>query len=334
MAEWLFEAGIGEQRAALVEDGRIVRASIARDSDGIRAGAIVAARLTDRRNRIAVLDDGEEALLTTLAPALTEGAAFLVEITRSSLRERDLVKRAIARPAADGAAPPSAPTLAQRCAATDVPVRHLAAHEPDALAAAGWAELVDEAQTGIIPFPEGAAPLGLLRLALTPAHVVIDIDGAGDVGALAPAAARAIAHAMLRHDIGGSVIVDFPRLADKAARVAVADAFDAAWAGAGGGLMERTAINGYGLLQIITPRRGPSLPERIQLWLLESAALNLLRLGERARGTDTLTLVAAPAVIGWIKARAALLDDLARRSGRTPHLQADASLGMDAGHVQ
>ncbi|HWT42993.1 MAG TPA: ribonuclease, partial [Sphingopyxis sp.] len=44
MAEWLYEAGIGEARAALVEDGEIVEARIEREGEGPRPGAILHAR--------------------------------------------------------------------------------------------------------------------------------------------------------------------------------------------------------------------------------------------------------------------------------------------------
>ena len=41
MAEWLYEDGIGERRAALVEDGEIIEARIERDGEGPRVGAVV-----------------------------------------------------------------------------------------------------------------------------------------------------------------------------------------------------------------------------------------------------------------------------------------------------
>lgn len=37
MAEWLYEEGIGEARAALIEKGRLVEAQIEREGDGARA---------------------------------------------------------------------------------------------------------------------------------------------------------------------------------------------------------------------------------------------------------------------------------------------------------
>ena len=70
MAEWLYEAGIGEARAALVEDGEIVEARIEREGKGPRVGAIVGARLveTGREKPYAAgfrrcLDQGEKVAL-------------------------------------------------------------------------------------------------------------------------------------------------------------------------------------------------------------------------------------------------------------------------------
>ena len=48
MAEWLYEAGIGEARAALVEDGAIVEARI--ELEGLRAGTVEEGRLRARVN--------------------------------------------------------------------------------------------------------------------------------------------------------------------------------------------------------------------------------------------------------------------------------------------
>ena len=65
MAEWLYEDGIGENRAILVEDGEIVEAVI--ELPGLRAGAVVAARLTalliPGRRGIATIAHGGEALI-------------------------------------------------------------------------------------------------------------------------------------------------------------------------------------------------------------------------------------------------------------------------------
>lgn len=47
MAEWLYEAGIGEARAALVEHGTILEARLAPDRPGPALGAVLAARLVE-----------------------------------------------------------------------------------------------------------------------------------------------------------------------------------------------------------------------------------------------------------------------------------------------
>ncbi len=59
--EWLVERGIGETRAALVEQGEIIEARIELDG-AVPAGSIIKARLansgTNGRNAIAVGDGG------------------------------------------------------------------------------------------------------------------------------------------------------------------------------------------------------------------------------------------------------------------------------------
>lgn len=50
MAKWIYEAGIGENRAALIENGQIIEIAIEIESKALSAGAIVAARL--RANQV------------------------------------------------------------------------------------------------------------------------------------------------------------------------------------------------------------------------------------------------------------------------------------------
>ena len=327
MAEWLYEDGIGERRAALIDDGAIVAIGIERDSDGVRAGTIAAARLSGSDGsalRVVRFDSGEEAIVSQLPHGLSDGAKMLVEVTRSAIPEIDLVKRAKARPAADDAVAKDGADLLARISATGNVVRTLQPHEPDTLEAAGWSEALAEAAGGRIAFDGG-----LLRMSLTPAMTVFDIDGALPAAALAEAGARAVAAAILRLDIAGSIVVDFPTLADKAARVAVAEEFDAAMHGA----FDRTAINGYGLLQIIRPRVRASVAERMQFAPIESAALALLRRAERAQGHGSITVTAHPALCAWLDARPALLAALARRTGRPATLQVDPARAIWSGDV-
>ena len=88
MAEWIFEQGIGEARAALVENGVMLEALIEREGDFVRAGSVVQARLIrslpGRRAGIARMDDGQELLLETIPPRTSEGSTFRVQILREA----------------------------------------------------------------------------------------------------------------------------------------------------------------------------------------------------------------------------------------------------------
>lgn len=319
MAEWLVEDGIGERRAVLVADGTIVEIMVERDSDGARAGCISEARLLPRDTgaiRIVRLASGEETILSGTPPPVADGASLTVAITRSAIREAEVDKRAMARVADPDAVPGPGPDIAARIAATGHPSRQVRAHADDAFEAAGWSEWIEVARGGQFGFPGG-----LLRLSLTPAMAVIDIDGSLPPFELARAGLAAAARMIRALDIGGSIVIDCPTLAGKGERVAAVEAFDAALSPP----FERTAINGYGLLQIIRPRLRPSLVERARFAADESAALALLRRAERARGTGPLTLLAHPRVDDWLDARPALIGELQRRTGRPVALQADAA---------
>ena len=76
LAEWLYEDGIGENRAILIERGAIVEAAI-EIPGALRAGSVVEARLARilvaGRRGLAALGSGGEAVLEPLPPELTEG---------------------------------------------------------------------------------------------------------------------------------------------------------------------------------------------------------------------------------------------------------------------
>lgn len=328
MREWLYEAGIGEARAALVEDGIIVAAEIEAEDDGARAGAIVEARL-DRivvpmRRAIARLDSGEEALIEPVPKGVSEGGRLLVEIHRSGLAETGRTKLALARAAAVDAAPGPGPDLLARIIKTGHPVRHLLAHQPDALEAAGWSELLEEAWSGESVFDGGG-----LRLSLTPAMSLIDVDGWLDPAALAVAGATAAARMIVRHGLGGSIGIDLPTVEGKAARAAAAEAVDAVLPQP----FERTAVNGFGFLQIVRRRARLSLPERLRRDPVGSAARALLRRGERTPGAGARTLTAAPTVIEHIAAHPGWTRELERRLGAPIVLRGVAGLAISSGHV-
>jgi hypothetical protein len=320
LAEWIVDAGIGETRAALVDQGRIVAARLVPDT-GLRAGAIVGARLAGRagaRGELA-LDAGGAALLQPVPPGLSEGARLAVEIVRESIPEQGRWKLPVARRSEE--APRPAPSLADELA----PVRQLGPHDADLLEEAGWSELIDQAATGLVPFPGG-----LLRIDLTAAMTVIDVDGELPPAELARAGAAAAGAAIQRLDIGGSIGIDLPTVPDRAARIAAAEALDAALAPP----FERTAVNGFGFLQIVRRRVRPSLPEQVRGDPVRAAALALLRRIGREPARGAATLVAAPAVVTLLESKPDWMAQLARRRGGALGLRSRPDLPISAGHVE
>lgn len=306
MAEWLYEAGIGEARAALVEDGRIVEARVERPG-GVRVGAVLRARLVERLPAFTRAETTQGDVMVSRVPAgFTLGQSLLVEITRQALPEAGRIKLAKAQPAAEGAIESDGPDLLARCEATGLPVRTLRAHEPDTLEAAGWSEILDEAVTGEIAFPGGT-----LRLSPTPAMALFDVDGAIAPASLAVAAAAAVGRAIQRLDIGGSIGIDFPTLGNKAERQAAADALDAVLSQP----YERTAINGFGFLQIVRPRPRASLPEILRADPTASEALALLRQIERTPPPVRAEQLAGSRAAAWLARHPELVAELSRRTG-------------------
>ncbi|MGP7795402.1 ribonuclease [Sphingomonas sp. CLY1604] len=305
MPEWIWEAGIGESRAALVEGDTIVEAVIDLPA-ALRLGTVARAQLVElTAGGMGRLDvAGDEAVIARIPPGVTKGAHLTVEITREAIPEPGRPKPARAQ-ASDAPERPG-PDLPDRLRATGHPVRQLRAYEPDALEAAGWSELLEEASGGAIPFP-----LGALRLSPTPAMTLFDVDGPPPLEPLARAAAEAVARAIRRHGIGGSIGIDFPTLPGKAARQAVAEAIDAALPQP----FERTAVNGFGFLQIVRPRPRASLPELLRADPIGAAARAWLRRLEREPPGSPIHHRIPAAVHARFAAQPDWLAELARRTG-------------------
>jgi hypothetical protein len=326
LAEWLLETGIGETRAALVEHGRIIEAIIERDYSALRAGAVVEGKLSSilvpKKRGIVTLAGGAEALIEPLPPGVTEGGALRVEVVREALPEAGRPK--LPRVAVTDAPVRPAPTVEQRLRATGQAIRRTGTPGPDLLEDAGWSELLDEATRGEIAFTGGG-----LRISLTPAMTLIDVDGDLPPAELARAGAAAAGAAIRRLDITGSIGIDLPTMNGKGERVAAAAALDAALPPP----FERTAVNGFGFMQIIRRRQRPSLPEMMQADPPLAAALALLRRAERAGGAGALSLVAHPAVIDRISACPQWMAELERRIGAALRLQAGPGRAISAGDV-
>jgi hypothetical protein len=266
-----------------------------------------------------------EALIEPL-PRCAEGGLLRVEVVRAAIpeagRPRLAKLRCLEGDAATLGEVSAGPDLPARLRAAGVAVTMLDGSGEDRLEAAGWSETVAAAQTGHVAFAGG-----LLTISPTPAMTVIDVDGPGDPDALAMAAVTAVADAIARFDITGSIGVDFPTVAGKALRVALGDALDAALPAP----FERTAINGWGFVQIVRPRLRPAFIEQVRA--PGFAALELLRRAAR-RQIGSCVLVGPPALVGWLEARPALLAALARTTGGSIGLRSEPGLGMAGGYAE
>jgi len=327
LPEWIVEKGIGETRAALVGDGRILEARI--ELEGTTpAGTILEARLVQAgaggRNGTARDESGTDYLLPHVPKEITEGATFTMEITRAATAGPvpEPWKRPLAKATRHERRRPQ--SLTERLRATGQAVRKLAFPAPrDEFAELGWNELVDEARSGRIDFPGGS-----LGLFFTPAMTLIDVDGTLPAQELAIAGARAAAEAIRRLDIGGSIGIDLPTARGRDARSAAAQAVDDALPQP----FERTAVNGFGFLQVVRPRARVSLLELAQDGAGFEARALLRRVAFDPPGPKRL--VAHSAVAAVIEARPDWTDALAMQVGGPVTLRADATLPIHGSYAE
>ena len=321
MPEWLIERGIGETRAALVEQGEILEARIELE-DTLPAGTVLAAALKSvgkqGRNAIARDEHGTEYLLPEAPDGVTEGARFAIEIAREAIPGSEPWKRPLARPTDQA---PSRPLpLEERLGGRLLPFPPAGRDE---FGEAGWSDLVEQASSGTVDFPGGT-----LRIHLTPAMTLIDVDGVLTAQDLAVEGAAMAARAIRRLDIGGNIGIDLPTVPGKASRQAAAEAID-------GHLpqpFERTAVNGFGFVQIVRPRRRASLPE---VWADRAAAEARALLRRAAlEGHGPRRIVAHPAVVAALRENPGWLDALARQVGGAISLRNEPSLPISAGHAE
>lgn len=324
-AEWLYEAGIAEERAILVADGQILSARV-EWGDAVRPGLIAQAQLATRmpntRRGTVRFADGTLAHIDQLPHEATQGMTLTVRVIRAAIAERGRTKLPVTRPA-PGEAPAPAPSLREEIEATGARLRALPVTNTE-FAHHGWDDLVEQAQTGEIPFPGGS-----IIVSPTPAMTLIDIDGTLPPLKLSLTAVPVIADALHRLDIGGSIGIDFPSLADKKDRQQIDKALADAlidWTG------ERTAMTGFGFVHLVARLERASLVARFARRPVAAAARILLRQAERVSEPGVLLLSTNPAVLDGL--RPEWEAELARRTGRTIRRKPDPALALSGGFAQ
>ncbi|WP_435418185.1 ribonuclease [Parerythrobacter aurantius] len=320
MPEWLVERGIGEERAVLFDDGAIRAARLrwnGRLAHGAVVEGVVAERFPSTPSGIVRLPDGTEAFARRLTAADTVGRTVRIVIEREAIAERGRHKRAQAIVTADPLNP--APSLADSLRAEG----HAATEVHRFPAGADWEELFAEAWAGAVDFCGGS-----LLFADTPAMTVIDVDGSPPE-AIVHNAVPALAAALRQFDIGGNIGIDFPTLADKGDRRVVDGRLGEALVG---WPHERTAMNGFGFVQIVARLRRPSLLRLIGQHRTSAAVRILLRRAELVADPGAILLTMHPAL--QAKLAPEWLDELARRTGREVRTATDPGLALNGAFAQ
>jgi len=320
LADWLVEQGIGEDRAICLKDGAVIAARL--DWPGrLAAGQIEDATLVSRKSGSARgtvrFASGEEALIDGLPRDSREGGAIRARVTRNAVAETGRFKLAHARPTQDSPRPtPSLLEGLQEEGHTARIVRHF----PEG----AWQELFSEAWDGAVAFDQGG-----LTISPTSAMTLIDIDGYLPPAALASAAIPAVAEAILRFDLGGSIGIDFPSLSDKADRRAIDEGLQHALAD---WPHQHTAMNGFGFIQLVARLERASILHRLHHDRAGAAARLILRQAESIAAPGALLITLHPA------ARAAIRpeweSELARRTGRELRWHTDPALALAGGFAQ
>ena len=308
------ERGIGEHRALLSTQARTKATKLYWPGE-LYAGQSVEAKLTEKRGGkrrgVATMASGQEVLVDHLPASVTEGQTLTLTITRAAIAERGRHKRAQGR-FADGQVQQDTAWLPE-------------ATEVREFASSLWEEIWHAASSGEVPFAKGS-----LLFSVTPAMTLIDVDGDGSPREIALAAAPVIADWLQLFDLGGNIGIDFPTIEAKADRRAVDDALENAL---GDWPHERTAMNGFGFVQIVARLEGPSLLHRFATSRTAMCARYALRVAERAFGSGpNLLLTVHPALKAKLKPE--WLEDLARRTGKQIRVETDPGLALEAPHAQ
>ncbi|MBK63565.1 MAG: ribonuclease [Altererythrobacter sp.] len=307
---WVVEDGVGETRALLIDGDRVLAAKLRWPSELYRGQELTAKLASKRGTRgTAITAEGRELLVDRLPRELSEGSELDLVVTRAALAERGRYKL------------PSARLASQLSPVADPIETGKRVHRfPPGM----WEDIWQAASSGELAFDGGS-----LLFAVTPAMTLVDIDGALDPRSLALAAVEPLARSLAEFDLGGSIGIDFPTLEAKAERKAVDTALGEAL---GDWSHERTAMNGFGFVQLVARLEGPSLLHRFATSRLGMAARMALRRAEMVEGAGATLLTVHPALKA--KLRPEWLAEVERRTGRPLRIETDPGLAIEAAAAQ
>ena len=333
LPEWVVEHGIGEHRAMLIDGEKVLGAKL-HWPGSLNPGRIIETQLISKRagssRGVARTGSGVEVLLDNLPQDVTEGARIHARIKRAPIAERGRLKRAHGR-YEDTRAVEEVHLRGSKPGDTEGISYPMMGVERVRQLPAGqflddrWKDIWHAASSGEVTFGGGA-----LLFSVTPAMTLIDIDGGGSPRELALAAVPAIARWLPLFDLGGNIGIDFPTIEAKSDRKAVDSALEKAldhWP------HERTAMNGFGFVQIVARLEGPSLLHRFTTSRTGMCARKALHVGELASGTgNVLLLTVHPALKAKLKPE--WIGELSRRSGRQVEIEVNPALALEAPQAQ
>ncbi len=328
LAEWLYEEGIGENRAALIDKGIITKIRIERNFGpfiGPRFGDIKEAKLLKKHKSggFILLNSDEEAVLKKWPAGYSEGQSLFVQIVRERIWERTRVKPAIAE-YIDGNTPQNAPSLRDNINSSNITVKTCLPYQGDTLSDHGWYEACEQAERGLYDFANGS-----LIIDQSAAMTMIDVDGDDDAVILSQQAAKACADVITLFDLQGMVGIDFPTIEKKEERHKVATIFDQSMERP----CERTAINGFGFMQIVMKNKWPSLLAILGHDKILNVALDILRRAELTCNhpetvSGEMSIIAHPHIIAALR-QYDWLNQLSQRTGRNWTLIEDEQYSID-----
>ena len=232
----------------MVEHGKIVELHIQRDLQFV-LGEYGTGRV-DRKTpsgSYLVTDDGTE--LLSRGKVGVEGARVAFEITREAIAEPGRAKPAEARllDASPDREPDKNAIWGDRMTAMNA----------DSIITRRLSDAFDCAIAG-------ASDVGDVTVSFqrTKAGLVFDVDGIGDPLTINIVAATEIARLLRLYQVGGMALIDFVAVESREQRKAIAEIFDKS-AAPDPRPFERSAINGYGLMQVVRARPRPSVLDHL-----------------------------------------------------------------------